>query len=80
MKSPQVSRTQVFRVFNKICKDVGLDKSIATHGFRRTRANYLLNHGMPITTLSKFLRHKNIGTTIKISTSDSKMCNHHLMR
>lgn len=64
-KSPQVSRSQVYRVFNKICKDLNLNKSIATHGFRRTRSNYLLNHGMSITTLSKFLRHKNIATTMK---------------
>jgi integrase/recombinase XerD len=64
-KSKQVHRSQVYRVLNDICRDVGIDKTIGTHTMRRSRAEHLLDRGLPITFVSKYLRHKNLSTTMK---------------
>lgn len=64
-KSKQVHRSQVYRVLNDICRDVGIDKKIGTHTMRRSRAEYLLDRGLAITFVSKYLRHKNLSTTMK---------------
>ncbi|AFV24619.1 integrase family protein [Methanolobus psychrophilus R15] len=64
-KSKQVHRSQVYRVLNDICHDVGIDKTIGTHTMRRSRAEHLLDRGLPITFVSKYLRHKNLSTTMK---------------
>ena len=52
-----------------------INKDISTHTFRRTRALHLLNDGVPLEKVSKYLRHKNISTTIeylKITVEDLK--------
>ncbi len=72
-KSKQVDRSQVYRVLNDICQAVNIDKKIGTHTMRRSRAEHLLDSGLPLTYVSKYLRHKNLSTTMKyldISLSD----------
>ncbi len=63
-KSPQVHRSQVYRVLNTIVQDAGIDKKTGTHTLRRSRAEHLLDQGLPLTFVSKFLRHKNLSTTM----------------
>lgn len=64
-KSKQVDRSQVYRVLNDICSKAGIDKKIGTHTLRRSRAENLLDSGLSITYVSKYLRHKNLSTTMK---------------
>lgn len=69
----QVSRVWVYRVLNHLCKEAGIDKKIGTHTMRRSRATHLLNRGIPLEQVSKYLRHKNLSTTmeyLKITTAD----------
>lgn len=71
--SKQVHRSQVYRVVNKLAKEAGIEKTIGTHTFRRSRAEHVLDKGMPITMVSKLLRHKNLSTTMSyldISVAD----------
>lgn len=72
-KSKQVSRSQVYKILNQICKDAGIDKKIGTHTMRRSRASNLLNNGLELVYVSKLLRHKNLSTTmtyLSISVAD----------
>jgi integrase/recombinase XerD len=63
-KSEKVHRSQVYRVVNQLCERAGIDKTIGTHTFRRSRAEHLLDNGLPLTFVSKYLRHKNLSTTM----------------
>jgi integrase/recombinase XerD len=63
-KGKQVSRSHVYVVVNQIAKEAGIGKTIGTHTFRRSRAEHLLDRGLPITFVSKYLRHKNLSTTM----------------
>ena len=72
-KSEKVTRSHVYKVVNKLCERAGIDKRIGTHTFRRSRAEHLLDNGLELTYVSKFLRHKNLSTTmayLDISVSD----------
>ena len=72
-KSKQVNRSWVYRKLNELCKEAGIDKKIGTHTMRRSRATHLLNKGITLARVSKYLRHKNLATTmayLKISTAD----------
>lgn len=72
-KSPQVHRSQVYRIVNKLCQQANIDKKCGTHTFRRSRAEHLLDAGLPITFVSKYLRHRNLSTTmayLDVSVSD----------
>lgn len=72
-KSKQVDRSQVYRVLNDICSKAGIDKKIGTHTLRRSRAEHLIDSGIPIAHVSKYLRHKNLSTTmayLEISIAD----------
>jgi|NGEPerStandDraft_6_1074524.scaffolds.fasta_scaffold40815_3 integrase/recombinase XerD len=69
----QVGREWVYRVLNKLCHEAGIDKKIGTHTLRRSRATHLLNKGIPLEQVSKYLRHQNLSTTmeyLKITTAD----------
>jgi integrase/recombinase XerD len=69
----QVSREWVYRKLNELCQDAGIDKKIGTHTLRRSRATHLLNRGIRLEKVSKYLRHKNLATTmeyLKITTAD----------
>jgi integrase/recombinase XerD len=63
-KSKQVSRSHVYVVVNQLCKDAGIEKRIGCHTFRRSRAQNLLDSGVPLISVSRYLRHKNIETTM----------------
>lgn len=72
-KGKQADRSWVYKKLNDLCRSAGIDKKIGTHTFRRSRATHLLNKGITIGKVSKYLRHKNLGTTmayLKITTAD----------
>lgn len=72
-KSPQTSRTNVYLQVNRLCRMAGIDKKIGTHTLRRSRAEHLLDRGLAITFVSRYLRHRDISTTmhyLDISISD----------
>jgi integrase/recombinase XerD len=72
-KGKQVNRSWVYRKLNELCTEAGIDKHIGTHTLRRSRATHLLNKGITLEQVSKWLRHKNFATTsvyLKISTAD----------
>ena len=64
-KTKQVDRSHVYRVLNNICSKAGIDKKIGTHTMRRSRAESLLDQGLSIEYVQKYLRHKNPVTTMK---------------
>ncbi|MBP2143629.1 integrase/recombinase XerD [Methanococcus voltae] len=69
------NRKYVWELAKKYSKKADLDKDISTHTFRRSRALHLLNDGVPLEKVSKYLRHKSIGTTmsyIRITVVDLK--------
>lgn len=69
----KASRSWVYKVINNLCKDAGINKKVGTHTLRRSRATHLLNKGVTLPKVSKYLRHKNLSTTmeyLKISTAD----------
>lgn len=63
-RAPQTSRTNVYLRVNKLCRLAGIDKKIGTHTFRRSRAEHLLDRGLAITFVSRYLRHRDISTTM----------------
>jgi len=72
-KSPQTSRTNVYLQVQRLCRLAAIDKKIGTHTFRRSRAEHLLDSGLAITFVSRYLRHRDISTTmhyLDISISD----------
>jgi integrase/recombinase XerD len=72
-KSDQVTRSHVYKVVNKILHKVNEEKTIGTHTFRRSRAQHLLDSGLPLVYVSKLLRHKNLSTTmhyLNVSVTD----------
>ena len=72
-KGKQASRSWVYKKLNHLCAEAGIDKKIGTHTLRRSRATHLLNKGVTIGKVSKYLRHKQITTTmtyLKITTED----------
>ena len=72
---PFNNRTYVWMLVKEYSRKSEINKDISTHTFRRTRALHLLNDGVPLEKVSKYLRHKNISTTIeylKITVEDLK--------
>lgn len=63
-KSKQVSRSHVYVIVNELCRKAGIDKKCGTHTFRRSRAQGLLDSGVPLISVSRYLRHRNIETTM----------------
>lgn len=66
-------RSQVYTILNNICAKAGIDKAIGTHTFRRSRATNLLDMGYGIENVSRYLRHKDLATTmhyLKLSVGD----------
>ena len=64
-KSKQVNRSHVYTVVNQIAHDAGIDKKIGCHTFRRSRAEHVLDRGIKLEIVSKFLRHRKLETTMK---------------
>lgn len=72
-KGKQADRSWVYKKLNELCEEAGIDKKIGTHTMRRSRATHLLNRGITLAKVSKYLRHKNLATTmayLKITTAD----------
>lgn len=69
----KMHRAQVYRIINNIAVKAGLNKTIGTHTFRRSRATNLLNAGIDISDVSRLLRHQNLSTTmnyLRLSVGD----------
>ena len=75
-KGKQVNRSWVYRKLNELCKEAGIDKQVGTHTLRRSRATHLLNKGITLEHVSKWLRHKSYATTSLYSTSPTGSENH----
>ncbi len=72
-KSKQVTRGHVYKTVNKILHQINDEKTIGCHCFRRSRAQHLLDAGLPLVFVSKLLRHKNLSTTmhyLNVSVTD----------
>lgn len=65
-KIPVISNQKMNEVLKEIAKVVGIDKNMTTHLARKTAGTFLLNHDVPMGTVSKILGHKSILTTEKI--------------
>lgn len=66
-------RSQVYRLLNNIAEKAGIQKTIGTHSFRRSRATNLLNAGIDVADVSRLLRHQNLSTTmnyLRLSVGD----------
>ncbi|MDK2789670.1 MAG: hypothetical protein PWP15_177 [Methanothermococcus sp.] len=69
------NRTYAWELVKRYTKDAGIKKELSTHTFRRSRALHLLNDGVPLEKVSKYLRHKSINTTmhyLRITVEDIK--------
>lgn len=53
---------------NKYLKLAGIEQHIRLHDFRHSCASWLFSIGIPITVISKILRHTNINETMKTYT------------
>ena len=72
-KGKKADRSWAYRKLNDLCKEAGIDKKIGTHTMRRSRATHLLNKGIALAKVSRYLRHKNLATTmayLNITTAD----------
>lgn len=64
-RKQQLSYDTVYKLVKKISTECGIDKKVTTHSFRRSRATHLLNKGLDISKVSRFLRHVDIKTTMR---------------
>jgi len=63
-RDQQLSYNTAYKLVKKWIKVAKIDKDITTHSFRRSRATHMLDDGMDLYKVSKFLRHSNIETTM----------------
>lgn len=71
----KMHRAQVYRIVNRIAGKAGIDKTIGTHTFRRSRATNLLNKNVDVYAVSRLLRHQSLNTTtnyLRLSTGNLK--------
>jgi len=59
------NRKYAWELVKYYTKKAGINKELSTHTFRRTRALHLLNDGVPLEKVSKYLRHKSLNTTMR---------------
>jgi len=74
-KGGSLSRIQIYRSIKDNARRIGITKKITTHSFRRSRATHLLDGGLPLEKVSRFLRHNRLESTmvyLKISINDLK--------
>jgi integrase/recombinase XerD len=72
-KGKQADRSWVYKKLNELCQEAGIYKKIGTHTMRRSRAAHMLSRGITLAKVSKYLRHKNLATTmayLMITTAD----------
>lgn len=60
----KMHRSQVYRILNNIAEKAGIQNTIGTHTFRRSRTINLLNAGIDVADVSRLLRHQNLSTTM----------------
>jgi len=60
----QWERKDVYRAIKNFCKHHGF-RNINPRRFRATVATYMINNGIPINYVSKYLRHRDAATTIR---------------
>ena len=63
-KGRPMTRQAIYKFVKRLAKSAEIDKEIGTHTFRRTRATHLLNKGVDVAKVSKFLRHTKLATTM----------------
>ncbi len=71
----KMHRAQVYRIVNRIAEKAGINKTIGTHTFRRSRVTNLLNKNVDVYAVSRLLRHKSLNTTtnyLRLSTGNLK--------
>jgi len=71
-RSERLSYNMAYKITKKCARISGINKDISTHTFRRSMATFLLDNGFEIQEVSRYLRHKNLETTmtyLKISKS-----------
>ena len=72
-RSQQLSYQMAYKLVKKWVRLASIDKEITTHSFRRSRATHLLDDGLELIQVSRFLRHNSLETTrkyLKLSKKD----------
>ena len=62
-RSDKYTPRYVQRLVKEIAKQAAIDKNVTPHRLRASVATILLDAGMPLDQVQKFLRHKRITTT-----------------
>lgn len=65
LKKINLNYNQVYYLFNKMKKELNLNKEITIHTMRHTFCSDLINKGVPIPVIQKLANHKNINTTMR---------------
>lgn len=63
--SEAISRVMAWRIVKEACKAVGLTGNVGPHMIRHAKGEMLLNEGMPITSIQRYLGHEDISTTVR---------------
>ena len=71
-KGFNIDYNQCYYIFNKMKKELNLDKQITIHTLRHTFCSNLIQKGIPITTIQKLANHKKIQTTMRYSHLSNK--------
>lgn len=72
LKGFNIAYNQCYYIFNKMKKELNLDKQITIHTLRHTFCSNLIQKGIPITTIQKLANHKKIQTTMRYSHLSNK--------
>ena len=67
LKGFNIDYNQCYYIFNKMKKELNLDKQITIHTLRHTFCSNLIQKGIPITPIQKLANHKKIQTTMRYS-------------
>lgn len=67
----KLSRQGFYKLLQKLCSDVGINKKVSPHTLRHSFATHLLENGVDLKTLQELLGHEDISTT-QIYTHISK--------
>ena len=62
-KGNQPSSSLVGKRLNQLLQKAGIEKKICLHGLRHSIATHLLQQGMPLEQISKFLGHTSLDST-----------------
>ena len=59
------TRQGVYKLLNSLARKAGISKRLGTHSLRRSRAMHLLDDGVDLAVVSRFLRHRDVRTTMR---------------